>query len=89
MKKLLGIVIVCVLTVFIYLKTDAQVGMFENTSMIEVKRLEHSSLYRNWATFTYKGKRVSLPYSSIAYVIEKDKNEASHIERSNENIVKR
>lgn len=73
MKKLI-LIVLCLCIWVIYLKKDAQVGVFENTPKIVVD----TSGFFNYAdnktarlVFPYKGQKVSLPFSSIAYwVIE-------------------
>lgn len=71
MKRLIMIVL-CLFVWVIYLKKDAQVGIFENTPRIKVDTSGFFNRSDNKIArlvFLYKGQKVSLPFSSIAYWI--------------------
>jgi len=67
--KKLTILILCSFAWIVFLKEDAQIGIFKNVPVIEVvtgffTRTERKSTR---IVFTYKGQIISLPFSSIAY----------------------
>lgn len=68
-RKILTMIICCCFIWVIYLKEEAQIGIFKDTPVIEVPShfFTRTSTHMNYITFKYKGKQIKLPYSSIAY----------------------